>query len=300
MTSLAYIQSYAAASLGYLADEGLDVELIDTGGGGPDVQLVLGGRAETTVNDGAQILPAPQQGQRLVCVLSLLDRSIVNATMSADTAARLGLSAQTPFADKLRALKGLKIGVTRPGALTWQQARYNLVSAGLDPDRDAEVIGVGGAPALAAALQFGSVDVIYISLPIGERLVQQRIAMTLVDNARGEDPNLGRFMMEGLWARADFIAENRDLMGMIVRAYRRASGFVASSTPEAVAAAVEPALGSLGADVLLEGVRRVQPAVSRSGLVGPEELETTQTLLAQNGILTRSFALDEVFDASFI
>src|SRR5258708_2724737 len=92
VTSLAYIQSYIAQQNGHFAKAGFAPEIIDTGGGGPDVQLVLGGRAELTVNDGAQIFPALAQGQKLVCVLGLLNRSIVNATISKAAAQRIGLA----------------------------------------------------------------------------------------------------------------------------------------------------------------------------------------------------------------
>jgi NitT/TauT family transport system substrate-binding protein len=300
VTSLSYVQSYVAQSQGFFRDAGLTAELIDTGGGGPDVQLVIGGRAELTVNDGAQVLPALQQDQSLKCVLSLLNRSIVNASIRKETAERLGITASTPFAEKIAKLKGLKIGVTRPGALTWQQARFNLVAAGLNPDRDAEVIGIGGASALAAALENGRIDVIYISMPVGERLVQEGKALTLVDNARGEDPKLSNFMMEGLWATPDFIKSNRDVVARAVQAYTRASAFILASKPEQIVEAVRPALGSLGDAVLLEGVKRVQPAVSRTGRLNEQEFATTQGILRQNGILTKEFKLGDVFDPSFL
>lgn len=300
VTALSYVQSYVAREKGFFREEGLDAELVDTGGGGPDVQLVLAGRAELTVNDGAQVLPALQQGQQLRCVLSLLNRSIVNATIHKDAAARLGITAKTDFREKLLKMKGLRIGVTRPGALTWQQARFNLVSAGLNPDRDAELVGVGGAPALAAALEFGKVDVIYIALPVGERLVQDGKALTFINNASGEDPALPNFMMEGLWATPAFIAANRPLIAAAVRAYVKASHFVATADAREVLSAVKPALGSLGDEALMDGINRLKPAVSATGKIDQMELETTQKVLRMNGIINKSFTLEDVFDPSFI
>jgi NitT/TauT family transport system substrate-binding protein len=300
VTSLAYLQSYVAQYKGFFKEAGLTAELVDTGGGGPDVQLVLGGRAELTVNDGAQILPALLKDQKLVCVMSLLNRSIVNATMRGETAQKLGITTATPFSEKIKKLKGLNIGVTRPGALTWQQARFNLVAAGLDPDKDATVIGIGGAPALAAALEFGKVDVIYISMPIGEKLVQEGKAITLIDNAKGEDPKLTHFLMEGLWTTPDLIASKPDLIARTVRAYARANAFVLASKAEDIAELVRPALGSLGDIVLVEGIRRVQTAVSKTGRVEAFELASTQDLLKLNGFLSRPFTLDEIFNGSFL
>jgi NitT/TauT family transport system substrate-binding protein len=300
VTSLAYMQSYVAQQNGYFAEAGFAPQIIDTGGGGPDVQLVLGGRAELTVNDGAQIFPALQQGQKLVCVLGLLNRSIVNVTIGKAAAQRIGFVETMPFESRLKLLKGLKIGVTRAGALTWQLARFNLVSAGLDPERDAQVVAVGGPPALAAALENGAIDVIYISMPIGERLIGEGKALSFINNAMGDDPKLSKFLMEGLWTTPDYLAANRATVQAAVGAYRKASQFIRDSAPEAVVAALKPALGSLGDAVLLDSVKRIQPAVSASGEVTTEELDATQSVLKLNGVLNRTFALSEVFDRSMI
>jgi NitT/TauT family transport system substrate-binding protein len=300
VTSLAYMQSYIAQQNGYFKEAGFAPQIIDTGGGGPDVQLVLGGRADLTVNDGAQILPALAQGQKLVCVLGLLNRSIVNATISKAGAQKIGLTEATTFKERIKLLKGLKIGVTRAGALTWQLARFNLVSAGLDPDKDAQVVAVGGPPALAAALDNGAIDVMYISMPIGEKLVGEGKAVSFINNAKGDDPKLSSFLMEGLWTTPDYLAANRATVAAAVGAYKKASQFIRESTPEAIVASLKPTLESLGDAVLLDSVKRIQPAVSASGKVTAEELETTQAVLKINGILDKNFSLSDVFDGSLV
>ncbi|MBX3605421.1 MAG: ABC transporter substrate-binding protein [Piscinibacter sp.] len=300
VSSLAYIQSFVAREQGHFQQQGLAAELVNTGGGGPDVQIVLAGRAEFTVNDGAQVLPALQQGQKLTCVLALLNRSIINVTMRKETADKLGITAATPGAERIKALKGLKIGVTRPGALTWQMARYNAVSAGLDPDADMRIVALGDAPSLAAALRQGNLDAIYISVPIGEALVAQGAAVTLLDNSRGDDPTLPSFLMEGLWATPEFIKANRPLVAKTVAAYRQASAFIVRSEPEAIAKVLKPVFSGLADDVLVEGVRRVKQAVSAGGAVDAAMLENTQKVLSVNGVLKRRFAVADLYDASFL
>jgi len=300
VSSLAYIQSFVAQQNGYFKAEGLDVELVNTGGGGPDVQIVLAGRAEFTVNDGAQVLPALQQGQKLTCVQSLLNKSIVNVTMRKNLADKLGIGITTPVAEKLRKLKGLRIGVTRPGALTWQMARYNFINAGMDPDKDGEITGMGDAPSLAAALRQGNIDAIYISVPIGEVLVSQGTAITLIDNSRGEDPSLPVFLMEGLWATPDYIKGNRATVAKMVSAYRQASTFIHQRSAGEIAKVLKPVFSGLSDEVLWEGVRRVKQAVSPTGLVDAAQLDATQKLLEVNGVLKRRMNLAEVFDGSFV
>lgn len=298
--SLAYAQCYVAAEKGYFAAEGLDVQLLDTGGGGPDVQIVLAGQAEFTVNDGAQVLPAVQQGKQLVCVTALLDRAIINASMRRQTAERLGIRRNTPLGEKLKALKGLKIGVTRPGALTWQMARNNVKAAGLSPDRDVQIIGIGGAPALAAALENGELDVIYISVPIGEMVVNRNAAITLINNAAGEDTALPSFMMEGLWTTPDYIKKNPAQVAAMVRALRRASDDIVSSSAEDLAILLSKPLQGMGDDALSAGCRMVKEAVSKTGRFTQADLDITQKLLAENGFLNRRFTIAEIFSEQFL
>lgn len=300
VASLAYIHSFVAQQNGYFKAAGLDAELVNTGGGGPDVQIVLAGKAEFTVNDGAQVFPAVQQGQKLHCVMALLNRSIVNVSMRKSVATKLGITAATPVAERIRKMKGLRLGVTRPGALTWQMARYNFVVAGMDPDKDAEITGMGDAPSLAAALRQGNLDAIFISVPIGETLVGQGVAVTLIDNARGEDPTLPSFLMEGLWATPDFIKANRPVVAQAVSAYRKASEFLVASPPEAIAKVLKPVFSGLADEVLLEGVRKVKAAVSPTGMVDAALLDNTQKVLEVNGVMKRKLALGDMFDASFL
>jgi NitT/TauT family transport system substrate-binding protein len=300
VTALAFIQNYVAQSQGFFEGEGLEAELVDTRGGGPDVQMVLAGRAEFTTNDGAQVLPALQKGQKLVCVLNLLNRSIINVTMRTGFAEKLGIDEASPFDRKVGALKGARIGVTRPGALTWQSARANLINAGMNPDSDAQIFGVGGASALAAALENGDIDAMYISVPIGDRVVARGKGITLIDNAKGEDPNIPVFMMEGLWVSPDYLAREEATVGKAVRALHKASQFIVSNSPETVADAVSHVFGGLDRDVLVQGCARVTAAVSQSGVVSEQDLRATENVLRTNGFLEKEFQVSEVFDGRFV
>src|SRR4029434_8186417 len=57
-----------------------------------------------------------------------------------------------PDVGRIADLKGKAIGVTRVGATTWVFARLLAKKEGWDPDRDVQVIGLGGLDAQLAAL----------------------------------------------------------------------------------------------------------------------------------------------------
>ncbi|SHK59580.1 ABC-type nitrate/sulfonate/bicarbonate transport system, substrate-binding protein [Pseudonocardia thermophila] len=284
VNSLAYAQNYIAQRAGYFRDVGLAVETVVTDGGGPDVQAVLAGSAGFTINDGGQVITALSGNRRLTAVAATFDRCLVNATISVRTAQRLGIDATTPLPRKLAVLPELRIGVTAPGALTWQIARFNLVGAGADPD-SATLVALGGGPAVLAALESDQVDVIYISVPFGEQAVQRGTGLTLIDHSAGEDPTLSRFMMEGLWVRPGDIEEDRESIVGMVTALQRASTFIRTASPEEIADVLQPDFTAFGREVLLAAVERLKGAVPADGRWDATAQATTERVLRTNGLL---------------
>ena len=109
---------------GYFTDENLAVEVISTRGGGPDIKANLAGRVEFSIAAGTYQINAVKAGGKLIAVMSVLKRSIVNSAIRKDVAQRVGITENTPFMEKLKKLKGLTVGATRPGALTFNQGEY--------------------------------------------------------------------------------------------------------------------------------------------------------------------------------
>ncbi|HLU54771.1 MAG TPA: ABC transporter substrate-binding protein [Pseudonocardia sp.] len=284
VNSLAYAQNYIAQRAGFYREAGLVVETVVTDGGGPDVQAVLAGSAEFTINDGGQVVTALAGNRRVTAVAATFDRCLVNATISVRAAQRLGIDPSTPLDRKIAALPGLRIGVTAPGALTWQIARYNLVGAGSDPDA-ATLVALGGGPAVLAALETDQVDVIYISIPFGEEAVNRGIGLTLIDHSAGEDPNLSRFMMEGLWVTPDAMEENGNTVAAMVSALRRSSDFIRTAPSEEIAELLEPDFTNFGREVLLTAVERLKGAVPADARWDATAQATTERVLQTNGLL---------------
>ena len=113
--SLAFVSNYVARANGYFAEEGLAAEVISTRGGGPDIKANLAGQADFSIAAGTYQINAVKAGGALVAVMSCLNRSIVNSAIRTDVAKKLGITAKTPYKEKLKKMKGLTVGATRPG-----------------------------------------------------------------------------------------------------------------------------------------------------------------------------------------
>src|SRR5258708_9342349 len=105
-----------AADKGMFAKEGIEVEIISTNGDGPDVDALIAGSVQFTISTPNRLLMSYEQGKSLLAIMNMANRNAIDCVMNKDVAARVGITENAPLDQKLRALKGLKVAGTRPGA----------------------------------------------------------------------------------------------------------------------------------------------------------------------------------------
>lgn len=299
VASLTTMTVYLAQAKGYFAEEGLDVQVTVTGGGGPDIKALLAGEADFTHTAGDQVILPWQEGGRLVIVATILRRSIINWVMHKDVAQARGITESTPFADKLKALRGLTVGATQPGSLTANLAAYTLRKAGLVPQQDAKIIPVGAGPTWLAALEHKKVDVALMSPPLPDTAIARGFAIMLIDNTRGEDPSLAEFLMQTLVTRPDVIQKDPELVRKMARALVRASQWALGARPEDVVEALQPSLKT-PPGVLLAGVKSTVPVLSRDGRTTEQALRATADVMEAAGILKKRPSLSDIATNDFL
>ena len=123
---LSFLPIYVARANRYFEAEGLDVETIVTGGDGPDVQALLARNVDFAASNPKHLYTTYLEEKPLLAVATLIGRCSINLVMHRDVARARGITEATPLAAKLKALRGLTIGATRPGALTYHLALYYI------------------------------------------------------------------------------------------------------------------------------------------------------------------------------
>ena len=291
---------YIARGQGLFAAEGLDVEVVVTGGTGPDVQALLVGQSDFTYTPGTHLIEPVAKGQRLLGVMAGLNRLIINVALHKDVARAKGITPDSPFDQKLKALNGLTLGPTRPGALTWQLADYLIKRAGYTPQKEVKVIAAGAGPVLLAALENRKVDAIIMSSPIPETAVQRGHAIMFIDNARGEDPNLSEFMMVTLVTRPDLAKERPETVRKTVRALLRANQWMLAKSPEEVRDALRGFLPKVSPEVLLSSIQALRPAISPDGWISERSVKATQDVMEAGGFLTERIPYERIVSSEFL
>ncbi len=273
--TLAFAQVNLARAKGFFRDEGLEVEQISTGGGGPDLQALIAGEADFNVGAGTYQTDAFRQGRRILNVFNTLERNVVNFAMHVDVARERGITEKTPFKEKLAALRGLKLGGTRPGALTYQQAEYLVRTAGFTPQKEVQVLAAGEGAALIAALETRQIDVLVQTVPVPEQAIARGKAIMFINNAAGEDPGLVPFNMENVFVQPDFADRNPNTVTCFLRAVKRANELFLSAPAAELAEVLKPddMFKSLEPKVLEAGITSVKSAANRTGILDRRAVE---------------------------
>jgi len=154
-----------------------------------------------------------------------------------------GIVVRTQLKDQVKAvkdLKGKKIGFTTPGSGTWALGNVYLKKAGLDPDKDVELVSLGGDNAVFyTALQSGRVDAIVSFEPIAERVIADNVGYFLLDiYASGQHRDqIGSDKAAALHlvTREDVLATKPDLVKRMVNVQKKGLDFIRANSASAIA-----------------------------------------------------------------
>ena len=291
---------YLAKSKGFFQEEGIDIETAATAGGGLDLRALIAGEVDFVFTPGDNVILAYQEGKRLTMVMTGLHRVVINWAIHKDVAKAKGITSESPLAEKLKALNGLTVGATQPGALTAHLAAFVIKKAGFTPQQEVKILPVGAGPTWLAALENKKVDVALTATPIPETAINRGFAIMFLDNGKGEDPSLPEFLMANLVTRPEVIQKNPELVRKMVRALVKANKWALGSTPEQVADGVRPSLSQFDPVILLAGVRSTMPALNLDGRTSEKAVQITQDVLEQAGILKKRVPFSEVVSNDFL
>jgi NitT/TauT family transport system substrate-binding protein len=178
-----------AKAKGLFERQGLDVELVAAQGGPQVLAAVLAGRAQFSTTSVLELIEANSQGQNAKIVSPLIEQSQVACAVRADLAAEFP-PASAPWIDRVKALRGRKIGVTSVGGGVSLTLNYMLRGSGMT-ERDVTETAIGADPAAwVAALRNKQLDAMCAGIPIPEEAIAQGVAQLYVSPALGDVPLL--------------------------------------------------------------------------------------------------------------
>ncbi|HKA33210.1 MAG TPA: ABC transporter substrate-binding protein, partial [Candidatus Binatia bacterium] len=243
---------------------------------------------------------AQQEGKNLLMVASGLNKIFINWAMHKESAKAKGVTESSSLNDKLKALKGLTIGFTNPGALTAHLAGFVTRKAGFAPQQDVNMIAIGSGPTWIAALENRKVDVALTAPPTPETAVSRGFAIPFLSYTQYAELGAPEFLMENLIVRPDTAAKDPELVRKMARAVVKANKWTLQATPEQLAEALKPFMAQTDPALLLSGAKAVIPTISPDGRTSERSVQVTQDLLEQAGLLKKRVPYSELVVNEFL
>ena len=213
--SSVFLPFWIGKEVGFYKKEGLDAQLVYIASSTTMAQAMFARQvAISSVNSGSVVTSTLQGG----------DLVLMGAVMNA---AAFYIMTR-PDISNVQELRGKKIGVTRLGSSSDFAIREYLQKNKLNPNRDVNIIQIGGMPELAAALNNGSISAAPLSAP-SSHVAEQRGNRTIANLA-----NEGiYFVIAGLTTTRRFLREQRGDAKAFLRGFGRATHFMFQQKDEA-------------------------------------------------------------------
>jgi ABC-type nitrate/sulfonate/bicarbonate transport system substrate-binding protein len=152
---------------------------------------------------------------------------VAQFTARNDWLSRVGVSPKSALADKLKAFKGARIGVATIGGGPAQYTRYLLRTAGLDPEHDVKILGVGFGAARMAALRTNQVDLTFGDSPEADQVELEGFGQLFLNCAQ-EIPIFREFPYTVALVTPNLANEKPDLVRRIAHTLGQANDLFAT------------------------------------------------------------------------
>lgn len=270
--SIAFFPVFVAQHNGYFAAEHLTVgpNPFPVLGTGAKVAAALAGGSidvgGSVMTDAFNLAKASQQPK---VVAALVNAYYIDIVVGKHThVAPAGAS----LTEKVRALKGLKIGITGPGSGTEALITYLFKLAGMNAQTDATLVNLGAdATAVLDALQTGRVDAVSFAQPLGQQATLSGIGSIYISPARGDIPALSGEVQGVAFTDAGVLASKKPAVEAFVAGVAKAEHLIHTASTATLSALLRDYLPDLKPDMvaaiipLLRAEIAATPAVSAAG-----------------------------------
>lgn len=270
---------YIAEQDGLFEEEGLDVNIVELQSGADGVAAVVSGSAQYADLGFDDLATLAAEGEdSIVMVHNLVRRVTFTLVMNPDVAREKGVTRDSPIEERYASLEGLRLGVTSPGAASDKYMRYYLREAGLDPERDAEIIAIGDGASLLAALETNQIDAYQLSPPTPYVAEAEGFGTIIIDGAAGDVPRFADFAYTGMAVNRAWAEENSDSAKAFSRALNTAMTQI-QDDPHAAAAKIVERMSAGDLPVVQQTLDALLPALSVDGCFDAEAIRDTLTVM---------------------
>jgi len=268
-----------ALEQGLFKAEGLAAEFVPFRGGPDLLKAVMAGECLIGISGSTDILVFREAGSPIKMVATHTEGNHFTLNVA-------------PGIQRVADLKGKAIGVTRVGATTWVFARMLAKKEGWDPDKDLQVVGLGGLDAQLAALARKEIAA-YVwgdGGAVTELQGKSKILLRL-------DSVTPKWISQIQYASEDAIGKHADAIRKSQRALFRALKMMRDN-PQDTAEVVSKKLG-WAPEAVLVAHKISGPLLPVDGQINTEALAAMQDTLLEHGVIKKKLPLAEHYTREF-
>ena len=289
-----YLPNELAQRLGYFAQQGLDVSLIDETSGQASTDAVLAGQVEAGSGSYNHTIELQAVGKNLECVVQLDIAPGEAEIVSAKEAGQIH-----SFAD----LKGKNLGITELGSGTHTLSIALLHKAGLSPDQ-VHFVPVGAGDTFIAAMQQGRIDAGMTTEPTISRLLSSGVGKVLVDLRTPQTTQAalgGPYPFICVFMKNDYVASHQAVVQQLVNAYVKTLKWIHTHTADQIAAMMPPDYYANNKDLYVTALQNQLAIFSPDGNMpadGPQSVLTIEQQVNQS-VQGKQIDLSKTFTNTF-
>ena len=285
--SVFYAPQYAAMALGFFADEGLEIDLMNGGGADKVMTSVLTGEVDIGLAGPEAciyvLLEGRKDAPRVFAQLTQCDGSFIVGRQAEDFA--------------WQNLRGKTIIGGRKGGMPEMTLEYVMRKNGVIPHEDATVDTSVQFNMMAGAFVGGEADYVALFEPTATEveLAGQGVVLCSIGEQSGEIPYTAYF------AAQSYLTENTDTVLRFTRAIARGQEWVYAHTDRELAEAIVGYFPDTSVEVLEKVAARYKGirAWKETPDMKQEALERLETVMEQAGELSQRVAYEALVENKF-
>jgi NitT/TauT family transport system substrate-binding protein len=288
-----FINTYVAWKKGFFEKEGVPVKkFVTTKAGADTFQAVATGNVDFGLSGLDAIIRGQEKGVGV--------RSV--ATISPEFYA---LTVRKQSAGDIQGpedLKGHKVAVSKVGSASWAFLQQLMRKGGLS-EGDVQVVQLGAIDTIMAGLKRGTVDAAITWEPGTSQAKTDGFATPIINALSPEDHQQiygsDKSISITLATTDKMIDKDSDKIDRAVRALDKADQWIASHSPQQVAAAVAPVAPGLDRDLLVSAVKDTMATAPKSTAISKAAYESSAKVLEDSKIIESIPPLDKPFSCDF-
>jgi NitT/TauT family transport system substrate-binding protein len=295
-TGLVFAPLFVGDELGYFKEEGLKIQYVWTGSVVITTQAILSGDADFAIGHGALEVPKLiAEGQRLTMIMGVTTK---------ETAIWL---VQERLKDKVKTpsdMKGLSVGVTKPGGGVWALAVIALNKHGLKAE-DVTWVSLGGDPLpVVNAFEGKQVDSIIMPEHIISLAEARAGGFELIDFTKPADSLMymgsENLVSTVIYTRPSLVVAEPELCKKFLRAMLKSLNYMNTHTAEEIAGVLAPRYEGIDKAILVKVFERYRNVWSKDGVITKEAYEASLKAFYSVGLVKTLVPYSDAVDLKLL